>query len=257
MTTNSNLAASAVDDHRNAGRAPSELQTVVQIAERNGEVWKELTEVRSVSRNGAGFTLTRPCQVGRLVKLVMPLQPEFRAYDHKEPLYPVMGIIQYCNQATIDDKTVFHVGVGFVGKKVPDSFKLDPTQSYRIEGMSKNGLWKVVEAGSQFKHRRDPRYWIRMGVRVSLINQADRSVVRENTYTKNISASGLSIVSELQAMPGDKVKLAFADLDFYAVGVVRDVNRKVPNDLTLHVELLESKFPVHKLVATRLAPIEA
>jgi hypothetical protein len=187
--------------------------------------------------------------------MVMPLEPELRAYDENEALYPIMGIVQYCNKATIDDKSVFHVGVGFIGKKVPDSYKTDPTQSYRIEGMTKNGLWKVAEADSQFKNRKDPRYWIRIGVRVSLIKPADRTVVKEDAFTRNISVSGLSIISKLQATAGDKVKLAFPDLDFYAVGVVRNINRKVADEPTLHVELLESEFPVNRLVVSRMADL--
>src|SRR3982751_3227499 len=160
MTVSNNLGETARADERQVERAPAELNAVVQVKESQDEMWKEFTEVRSVSRNGAGFCLSRPCEVGRLVKMVMPLEPDLRAYDQDKELYPVMGIVQYCNAATVNGQTVYHVGTGFVGKNVPDSFKKNPTQSYRIGGMTKDGLWQIVEADSQFKSRKDTRYWI-------------------------------------------------------------------------------------------------
>jgi hypothetical protein len=183
--------------------------------------------------------------------MVMPLEPELRAYDEKAELYPVMGIVQYCNPVTMDGETIYHVGVGFIGKKVPDSYKSDPTQSYLICGMDKNGLWRVVEAEAQFKKRRDPRYWVGIGMTLSLIRQADRSVIKEETFTRNVSAGGLSFASKLEAEVGDKVKIACPDLDFYAIGQVRNVNRKKPQDPTLHVELGDAKFPIDILIAAK------
>jgi hypothetical protein len=256
MTSNSRLGEHAAPEHREAGRSPVELETVVQIVERSGEIWKEFAEVKSVSRNGAGFSLTRPCKVGRLIKMVMPLEPELRAYDEQKELYPVMGIVQYCNAATINGSKVYHVGVGFIGKSVPESFKKDPTQSYRIGGMTKNGLWQVIEAESQFKDRKDPRYWIAVGLTITLIRQSERSVIKENTFTKNLSSGGLSIVSRLEASVGDKVKIACPELDFYAMAVVRNRNRRKPKDPTLHLEILETQFPIEKLIATRTVGVE-
>jgi hypothetical protein len=251
MTANNSLKETASEDHRVAGRSSAALQTVVQIIDAGGETWKEIAEVKSVSRNGAGFTLSRQCEVGRLVKMVMPLEPELRAYDHQKELYPVMGIVQYCNAATINNKTVYHVGTGFIGKNVPDSFKKDPTQSYRIGGMTKTGLWQVIEAKAQFKNRKEQRYWVMVGVSISLIRQAERSVVKEETFTRNISASGLSIACKLDAAVGDKVKVACRELDFYAVAVVRNRNQKKVDEPTLHVEFVESQFPIDKLIAAK------
>ena len=255
MTKNNALAATAASDHRLAGRTPVELNTVVRIVESSGETWKEFAEVKSVSRNGAGFSLTRPCEVGRLIKMVMPLDPELRAYDHNKELYPVMGIIQYCNAAQVNNETVYHIGVGFIGKNVPESFKQDPMQNYRIAGMNKDGLWQVVEARSQFKKRKDPRYWISLNVAVTLIRQADRSVVKEETCTRDISASGLSLSSRLDAAVGDKVKLACRELDFYAVAVVRNMNGQKAGHPTIHVEFVEAQFPIDKLIAAKTVDI--
>jgi hypothetical protein len=248
MTVSNSIGETARFDERQADRATAELNAVVQVKEADGKMWKEFTEVRSVSRNGAGFCLTRPCIVGRLITIVMPLDPDLRAYDQDNELYPVMGIVQYCNAATVDEGTVYHVGVGFIGKKIPDSFKNDPTQSFRISGMSKDGLWQVAEAQNEFKQRRDPRFWTAIGVTVSLIRRQKGAVVKEETFTKNVSASGVSVACRLEAEIGDKVKIAAKELNFYAVAVVRNINRSKPDHPTMHVEFVDSEFPIEKLI---------
>jgi hypothetical protein len=251
MSASNKVGKTARPDTRRQDRAPTDLKAIVQVKESDKNTWKEVTEVKSVSRNGAGFTLERPCVVGRLVTIVMPLETELRAYDHDKELYPVMGIVQYCNAATVDGKTKYHVGVGFIGKHVPESFKQDPTQSYRIGGMSKEGLWKVTEAHREFKTRKDQRYWMSVGVTISLIRKARRSAVKEKTLTRNVSASGISIASKLDAKVGDKIKIASPELDFYAVAIVRNINTRRGESSILHVELLENEFPIDKLIAAR------
>ncbi|HEX3102058.1 MAG TPA: hypothetical protein VHQ01_09715 [Pyrinomonadaceae bacterium] len=230
---------------------PTILRTIVQVKERDGKTWKEVTQVTTVSRNGAGFMLPRPVTVGRLLTLVMPLAPELRAYDLDAEVYPVMGIVQYCNASTVNGEHVYHVGVGFVGKQIPKSFKIDPEQSYRINGMTKEGLWEISEAESQFKKRKQPRYWVSIGMLVSLLQRADKSVVKEETFTQNIAAGGVSVACTLSANVGDKVKVAVKELDFYAIAVVR--NRKTSKDETptLHLEFIDAEFPIERIIAAR------
>ncbi len=251
MTYQNRIRPAAQADHRIAERVPAELKTIVQVKEGDGETWKEVTRVTTVSKNGAGFSLPRPCVVGRLVTLVMPLDPELRAYDLDRELYPVMGIVQHCNAATVDGVTVYHVGVGFIGKEVPQSFKDDPSQNYRIAGMTTEGLWKVTEAESQFKKRRQPRYWIGIGVTVSTLQRAGSSGQKEETHTINIAAGGVSVVSTLPAAIGDKVKFACQRINFYAIAIVR--NRKVRKDElpTLHLEFVDAHFPVDKVIPSQ------
>jgi PilZ domain len=255
MSVNNNIQTAS--EHRTVDRNPAELQTIVQVKESHDEMWKEVTKVLTVSKNGAGFYLTRPCVVGRLVTLVMPLDPELRAYDKSKELYPVMAIVQYCNASTVDGKTQYHVGVGFVGKNIPESFKSDPTQSYRISGMKQDGLWSVSEAQSQFKNRKQPRYWFALPVTVSLLQRADKSVSREDCFTKNIAAGGVSVSCSLDAEVGEKVKIACKDFNFYSVAMVR--NRKMSsNEIpTLHLEFIDNEFPIEELVESRVAAVAA
>lgn len=249
MSVTDNIPSSSASESRKADRVTSELKIIVQIKEGDGETWKEVTSVTTVSRNGAGFSLLRSCTVGRLVTLVMPLAPELRAYDETAELYPVMGIVQYCNEGMIDDKPVYHVGVGFIGKQIPESFKADPTQSYRITGMGKNGLWSITEADTAFKSRRHPRFWLAIEVSLTLLKKDRKTMDREDTVTQNIAVSGVSVVSSLDAEVGDKVKFACRALNFYAIATVRNRKQKKDQPPTLHLEFIEDSFPVDKLIA--------
>ena len=227
------------------------MRTIVQVKGSESNSWKEVTEVKSVSRNGAGFMLSRRCVVGRLITLVMPLNPELRAYDFDSKVYPVMGIVQYCNAATVDGEPVYHVGVGFVGKQIPESFKSNPEQSYRINGMTNDGLWEICEADAQFTHREEPRYWMSMGIVVSLIQKEEKSIAREETFTKNIGAGGISVACKLPANVGDKVKVAVKDMNFYAIAVVRNRNASDGEMPTLHLEFVDARFPIERIIAAR------
>jgi len=232
-------------------RVPTELKTIVQVKESDAESWKEVTRVATISRSGAGFTLPRPCTVGRLVTLVMPLDPDLRAYDHDKELYPVMGLVQYCNEGLVDGQRVYHVGVGFIGKQIPDSFKADPSQSYRISGMTQDGLWEVAEAESQFKNRKKPRYWVTIPVTISLLQKAGQAIDKEETFTKNVGSGGVSVSCTLVAGVGDKVKFACRELDFYAVALVRNRKAAKGEIPTLHLEFLDSELPIEKVIATK------
>lgn len=249
MTYNNRIRTSAIADGRTAERVLTELQTIVQIKEADGETWKEVVKVSTVSRNGAGFGLSRPCIVGRLITLVLPLDPDLRAYDQDREVYPVMGIVQHCNKSTVDGVTIYHTGVGFIGKQVPESFKADPAQNFRITGMTTDGLWKVSEAESQFKKRRQPRYWIGLGVTISLMQKAENSGAKEETHTVNVAAGGVSVVCTLEAAVGEKVKFACKSLDFYAIGVVRNRKERKGELPTLHLEFVDNaQFPIDRVI---------
>jgi len=249
----STLKAVPEADHRQEPRVTAEIKAVVQVRESKTDVWKEVTTVSTLSRNGAGFSLGQPVSVGRLLTIVLPMPAELRAYDEGKDMYPVMGIVQYCNEGMIGTNKVHHVGVGFIGKQIPESFKSDPTQNYRITGMSKDGLWQITESGSKFQNRKQPRYWISLGVTLTLIQKEDKSITREETFTKNVGAGGVSVASSLNAAVGDTVKFGCKALNFYAIAVVRNRHTVTGETPTLHLEFKEDVLPVEKVIQMQAA----
>ncbi len=244
-------------DTRNAQRVSSALKTLVKVRESENEVWKEVTEVSTVSRNGAGFDLTRPCAPGSLITLVLPMPRELRVYDHDEKLYPVMGLVQYCNEGQGNGESIFHVGVGFIGKTVPGSFRTNPLQSYRITGMSPEGLWTVTEFDTPFTVRRDPRFWVTFDVSVTLLQKEKRTSKKENAITQNIGGGGAAVVCELEANVGDTVKFGCKAFDFFTMATVRERKEQSNMPPTLHLEFIENRFPVDKIVhSDKARPVE-
>lgn len=243
----SNSETTGNSELRKANRVALELEAVVQIKDGLDENWKEVTEISTVSRNGAGFALSRECPIGRLVSIVLPMPRDLRAYDLDEKLYPVMGIVQNCYKTKVSGKELYYVGVAFIGKSIPESFKADPTQSYRVDGMREDGMWQVVETKTQFKTRKHPRIWERLDVSLTLLRPETKSVEKETTVTQNIGAKGVSVESGLDAKVGDKIKFQCKDMDFFSLAVVR--NRKLAQNkpTTLHLEFIDGIFPIEKI----------
>lgn len=230
-------------------RLSTDLKTIVQVKESPNDAWKEVTAVTTVSKNGAGFSLSRKVEVGRLVSLVLPMPVEFRAYDENTELYPVLGLVQHVTESNIDGNIIYQVGVGFVGKEIPESFKNDPTQSYRFSGVAENGLWKVTEANSTFKPRKNPRFWRSIELTISQMKRGRDDAAKASVKSKDISASGLSVACDLDVEIGEKVKIACTSYDFYSIAEIR--NRKVSKDgreTTLHLQFIDEEFPMNKLL---------
>src|SRR5438552_14963322 len=93
--------------------------------------WTEQSRLVDVSHFGAGFTLTRPVEVGRLIQLTIPLPQQLRCFDHAEPTYSVWGLVRHAAAIPrAQDSVWFRVGVGFVGKQPPLSYEEDPSLRY-------------------------------------------------------------------------------------------------------------------------------
>ncbi|KXK02838.1 MAG: PilZ domain protein [Acidobacteria bacterium OLB17] len=232
---------------RASARQEIDLKAIVQVTGDN-EPWKEITPVTSISRNGAGFTLTQPCVVGRLIQLTMPLADELRAYDKGEKVYQVVGVVQFCNRGSVEGSDVYHIGVGFIGKTPPESHLADPAQGYRIIGMHPNGLWRVIESATEFTPRKSSRFWMSIPMTVSrLKGKLEKTAQKEDCLTQNISTAGVSVLCSLPVKPGERVKVASEEFRFYSVAIVRNRKERKNQLPTLHLEFVDQRFPTEKM----------
>lgn len=228
----------------NIGVVSASLSAVVK-GKTGDDSWTEVARVMSVSSSGAGFYLKRECPVGGLVSLMLPLSPHQRSYDYDKELYPVWGLVQHCHVLSADEVTGYHVGVAFIGKHPPESYRKNPTQNYRICGMNENGLWKVKETRAAFKTRQHMRYWKSIDLYLMLVDSKRAKVVGEKSVTENISKSGSSVISNLDVNVGDRVKFISEKYDFSGLAVV--CNRQIGDDRRprLHLEFVENTFPIN------------
>lgn len=230
-----------------ANVASTSLLAVVKAKDADGEMWKEVAEVMSFSAGGAGFYLERECRVGCLVSLMLQMPSHLRCYDHEKELYRVWGLVQYSQPLVDEDKAGYHIGVAFIGKQAPASFHDNPMQSYRICGMTEDGLWRIDEAKAAFKARKHVRYWKTIDLYLALVDGNRGSVKGERTVTENISMSGAAVISDLDVEVGDRVKFISEAYDFSGLAVVCNRQMGTDDKTRLHLSFIDCTFPVETL----------
>src|SRR5918995_7534074 len=108
------------------------LPVRVQGRETPDFAWTEMTRLSDVTPLGAGFSLKRPTEKGRLLHMTIPMPRQLRVFDHVEDQYRIWAVVRYMKSKILDKHTVFDVGVAFIGKRPPRSYQADPTRRYEI-----------------------------------------------------------------------------------------------------------------------------
>ncbi len=241
------MSVAVKNEKRQNGRNSVLLSAVVKAKESKESVWKQTTELISVSRSGAGFYLDKKCEVGRLISLMIPMPKHLRCYDAEKELYRVWGLIQHCSPVSGDEDSAFHVGVAFAGKTPPPSYNENPLQSYRIAGMNEDGTWRIVESKTDFVVRRHPRHWLSLDVLLSAWGADGKLIVDEAAKTENISLSGAAVFSTMNIDVGDSVTFDSIPHDFSSLAVVRNRQTSEYEPPKLHLEFIDASFPTERL----------
>jgi len=90
--------------------------------------WMEITRLQNVTPFGAGFSLKRPTEKGRILHMTIPMPRQLRVFDHAEDQYRIWALVRYMRPSTQPetDQGVFDVGVAFIGKRPPVSYETEP-----------------------------------------------------------------------------------------------------------------------------------
>ena len=108
------------------------LPVRVQGRETTDFQWIEMTRLTNVTPFGAGFTLKRPTEKGRLLHMTIPMPRQLRVFDHVEDQYRIWAVVRYTRAKSSDTGTVFDVGVAFIGKRAPASYEQQPWKRYEV-----------------------------------------------------------------------------------------------------------------------------
>lgn len=233
---------------RKADLTRMSLHAVVKAKDKDDELWKEVADLISVSATGASFNLPRPCEVGTLVSLMIPMPVTLRCYDYDKEFYKVWGLVQHCESVTADEPSNFHLGVAFIGKTPPAQYKANPQQTYRISGVDDDGMWAVAESKTPFKKRADVRFWRAIELYLALIDTKDGAVGGERTFAENISRSGAAVFTTLDVNIGDRVKFISEEYDFSGLAVVCNRQESEDEHARLHLKFVDVQFPVETLM---------
>ncbi|HZH90234.1 MAG TPA: hypothetical protein VEX70_06380 [Pyrinomonadaceae bacterium] len=228
------------------------LPARVQVREDAGTEWTEMTRLADLTPFGAGFSLTRPVDTGRLVHMTLPMPRQLRCFDHIEDQYRVYALVRFMRAEFPLGASApgFKLGVAFVGKRPPESYQLDPKKRYEVfEPESEGGLWKLLEerppAEGQIA-KKETRLNMPVEVTIELYDEKWNITGREETVTENISRRGAAVYTTLKAEQGRFVRLTSARYQTSAFAIVR-ANRTGGDGIPrLHVEFIDQEWPLEE-----------
>ena len=251
------MIATNNNEKRRSPRFSLPEYVIVKAKMNADDFWKEKALLKSVSRLGAGFELEKPCKIGQLISLLIPMPVNLRLYDHDKQLYKIWGLVQHCHSVSNDNFTGYNVGVAFIGRDAPESFFERPDQSYRITGLNEEGVWKISEAEREFINRKHPRMWVSMPAQLKLdsVNSSEETsdemdlskAIFVDCVTENLSRSGAAVFCETSASVGDHVKFACPQYDFTTDAIVRNRRGNGNTIPKIHLEFLGNEFPIERL----------
>lgn len=206
--------------------------------------WTEKSRLIDINQFGAGFTLTRPVEVGRLIQVTAPLPHQLRCFDQLEPMYSVWSLVRHVT--VIEQQPVtFRVGVAFIGKHAPNSYHEDPASLYDPLPIKigHSVMWNVTRRPPA-KQRRETRLAIPMEVVIETFDENGQPALQEHTVTEAISSLGASIPSTLDFEVGRVIRITSVTDRVSIFGAIR--SRKVMPDgiARLGVEFIAGRWPL-------------
>lgn len=212
--------------------------------------WSEVTRLTDVTPFGAGFTLKRPIEKGRLLHMTIPMPRQLRVFDHVEDQYRVWALVRYVRpMASADGKTPqFEIGVAFVGKQPPRSYEANPSQRYDV-GLSKPGElakveeWVPSELDASDK-RTGTRHNIPVDMLIEILNQDGEVEASEHTVTENISPKGAAIYTTLSLPIGRFIRLSSEQFKLSVFAAVRGSSMGPAGISRIHVEFIDREWPL-------------
>jgi len=208
--------------------------------------WTEKSRLIDVNQFGAGFTLTRPVEVGRLIHLTAPLPHQLRCFDQLEPMYSVWSLLRHISVVQ-EDPLMFRIGVAFVGKRPPASYEEDPASLYDplpIK-LGQSLMWSVTRRPPT-KQRREDRLAIPMEVLVETFDEAGNATEREYTVTEAISTLGACLPSSLDVEAGRVVRITSVTDGVSLFGAIRS-RQVMPDGIArLGIEFIGGRWPLQR-----------
>src|ERR1044072_1891644 len=171
-------------------RLALQLPVRVRVRETPDFEWTEVTRLTNVTPFGAGFTLKRPTEKGRLLHMTIPMPRQLRVFDHVEDQYRVWAVVRYMKAAIANNLTVFNVGVAFIGKRAPASYETEPSKRYDINTTNFQALANADDVLAPLPStdaRGYTRHNIAVDMRLDVIDVDGATVQSEQTVTENIS----------------------------------------------------------------------
>lgn len=210
--------------------------------------WMEVTRLQNVTPFGAGFTLKRPTEKGRILHMTIPMPRQLRFFDHAEDQYRIWALVRYLKAAPATDNAaaVFDVGVAFIGKRPPASYETEPWKRYEISTAAFQSMATPEEiipipTADQRVHT---RHNIAVDMQLETIDKKGNPGQTEVTVTENISKRGATLYTTLQIPIGRFVRLTSTQYGLTVYAAIRARSTGADGIPRIHVEFIDKEWPL-------------
>jgi hypothetical protein len=228
-------------------RLALQLPVRVRVRETADFEWTEMTRLTNVTPFGAGFTLKRPTERGRLLHMTIPMPRQLRVFDHVEDQYRIWAIVRYVKSNATEEIPVFEIGVAFIGKRPPASYEAEPWKRYDIA----NNIFQTPAATDQMMEllptvdqRTHTRHNIAVDMRVEVLDLDGAVVASEQTVTENISAQGATLFTTLDVPVGRFIKVTSAQHRLTVYASIQSRTTGADGVPRIHVEFIDRQWPL-------------
>ncbi len=231
-------------------RLKLKLPVRVRCRETADTEWTEITRLVDVTPFGAGFTLKRPIERGRLLHMTIPMPQQLRVFDHTEDQYRVWALVRYVKPTAPpgSQTTIFDVGVAFIGKQAPRSYQENPWKRYEIGNMTPDQLSVVEDLAPTESTSSDKRTYTRHNIPVDMlietVNEKGEVDLSEHTVAENISEKGAAIYTTLSLPTGRFIRLTSEQYRLSVYAAVRGHSVGPTGMPRIHVEFIDREWPL-------------
>jgi hypothetical protein len=208
--------------------------------------WTEVTRLTDVTPFGAGFTLKRPTEKGRLVHMTIPMPRQLRVFDHLEEQYRVWAIVRHLQLLSPSPTKTgnFDVGVAFIGKRPPSGYEATPWKRYGISTSASDQIVSLEELKPipTADQRTGTRHNIAVDMLLEVLNDVGDVNHSESTVTENISQRGATVFTSLDIPVGRFVRLSGSQTTVHAAVRARSIG--VDGIPRIHVEFIGKEWPL-------------
>jgi hypothetical protein len=223
------------------------LPVRVQGRDSSDFAWTEMTRLADVTPFGAGFTLKRLTEKGRLLHMTIPMPRQLRVFDYIEDQYRIWAVVRYTKAKPSDTGMMFHVGVAFIGKRPPKSYETEPWKRYDIAANAYQALAApedILKPLPTVDQRTYTRHKIAVDMRIEVVDPSGEIVKSEQTVTEDISTRGASIFTTLEIPIGRFIRLTSEQQGVMAHAAIRSRSIGMDGVPRIHVEFIDREWPL-------------
>ncbi|HEY6118592.1 MAG TPA: hypothetical protein VIV66_01475 [Pyrinomonadaceae bacterium] len=236
-------------DKRIRERLELKLPVRVHCRETSEFEWTEITRLVNVTPFGAGFTLTRPTEKGRLLHMTIPMPRQLRVFDHVEDQYRVWALVRYVRsvESPNPSQALFEVGVAFIGKRAPQSYELDPAKRYEISQATLQSMAltsDMVQPAPATDDRLETRHSLAVDLYVEVLDVKQQAIQSEHTVTENLSRKGATAFTTLDIPPGRIIRVRSEQYRITVYAAVRTTSIGADGISRIHLEFIDKEWPL-------------